>query len=638
MPLILDQKLENGGIPVVSLMEYFTQNRILVIPPWQREYSWSISEDEQVDTLLKDLKKFLADDSANEYLLGSVVLCTLPDQKSRPLLIDGQQRTLTLTLLLMCCQKFLRANNLIDGNSAQDTSLDSMITQCINSNTFQQGALQPRIEMKRSDADETLREIYNWSLIPEDSDKNFFKDMDRKNPTQKNLISAVEFIYSKLAGVSKKNKDKTISKKPGDWLEPHEIKPAMRKLLQSVKLIQIQVDDRRESISVFDHINNRGMVLNPADLIKNLMFQSVENDQFGTISENWNFMVEMLMETKKSRIQDPRYLLRALSHIYYGAHESYDNLDVFWSKKFEEYAKDNKTGMSPITFSKKLPDYAENLKSLVTRSAKYKFPLSDLYLAGELGSVQHYSIMLAGAHLTNQDTYQTLAKQVNMRTLLYMLAQERTQLFDQMIPDWAHAVRSVNPSASKQELKDIYKEFAEPSENLFDDLKDRLSEWDYTNASQKKKIRAVLALLSVHLNQECKVDVRIEDAMRARKVAGESHAWEIEHVLPQSKEKFGHYQTIGNLVLLSSADNNDASSNAPELKKDHYDGCSLILTRTLTNKPLSNSLQAGKVADLYKNLGFEAKWDLNSWDEDSVKCRTDFYFSYLKYLIQSVSR
>ena len=637
MPLILEQKLENGGIPVVSLMEYFTQNRVLVIPPWQREYSWSIAEDEQVDTLLKDLKKFLKDESATEYLLGSVVLCTLPDQKARPLLIDGQQRTLTLTLLLMCCQKFLRANSLIDGNSVQDTSLDSMITQCINSNTFQQGALQPRIEMKRSDADDTLREIYNWSVIAEDSDKNFFKDMDRKNPTQKNLISAVEFIYSKLAGVSKKNKDKTTTKKPGDWLEPHEIKPAMRKLLQSVKLIQIQVDNQRESISVFDHINNRGMVLNPADLVKNLMFQSVENTQFGTISENWNLMVEMLMDTKKARLQDPRYLLRALSHIYYGAHESYDNLDVFWSKKFEENSKENNLGMSPMTFSKKLPDYAENLKALVTRSSKYKYPLSDLYLAGELGSVQHYSIMLAGAHLTNQDTYQTLAKQVNLRTLLYMLAQERTQLFDAMIPDWAYAVRAVNPSATKQELKDIYKEFAEPNENLFEDLKDRMSEWDYTNASQKKKIRAVLALLSVHLNQECKVDVRIEDAMRARKVAGESHAWEIEHVLPQSKEKFGLYQTIGNLVLLSSADNNDASSNAPEFKKDHYNECSLFLTRTLTDKPITNSFQAGKVADLYRDLGFKAAWDLKNWDEDSVRSRTDFYFNYLKHLIKSVS-
>lgn len=638
MPLILENELPQGGIPVISLMDYFTQNRTLVIPPWQREYSWSVAEDEQVDTLLKDLKKFLTDDNATEYLLGSVVLCTLPNEKARPLLIDGQQRTLTLTLLLMCCQKYLRTYNLIDGQSTQDTSLDSMITSCINSNAFQQGELKPRIEMKRSDADQTLRELYNWSIVAGEFDKSVFKDMDRKNPTQKNLIGSVEYIYSKLAGVTKINKDKSVSKKPGDWLEPNQIKAGILKLLQSVKLIQIQVDDRRESISVFDHINNRGMDLNPADLVKNLMFENVADNEFETISYNWNLMVESLMSTKKARLQDPRYLLRSLSHIYYGAHESYDNLDVFWSKKFEEHKKTPGEGMSPLTFSKKLPDYAENLKFLVTRSPKFKFPLSDLYLAGELGSVQHYSVMLAGAHFTNQETYQTLSKQVNLRTLLYMLSQERTQLFDAMIPDWAHAVREANPSASKQELKDIYDNHALPNESLFEDLRDRMAEWDYTNASQKKKIRAVLALLSVNLNSECKSDVRIEDAMRARKVAGENHPWEIEHVLPQSKDKTGAYQSIGNLVLLSSADNNDASANAPQLKRDHYDNCSLFLTRTLTNKMQPNSLQAGKISDLLSALKVEPKWNLDNWDEDSVGERTEFYFRYLKFLIQSVSK
>ncbi len=638
MPLILDTDLKNGGIPVISLKEYFTQNRVLVIPPWQREYSWSVAEDEQVDTLLKDLKKFLNDDTASEYLLGSIVLCTLPNEKSRPLLIDGQQRTLTLTLILMCCQKYLRTNNLIDGQSTQDTSLDSMITSCINSNAFQQGELHPRVEMKRSDADQTLRELYNWSIVPGEFDKTVFKDMDRKNPTQKNLISSVEYIYSKLAGVSKTNKDGTVTKKPGDWLQPHEIKAGILKLLQSVKLIQIEVDDRRESISVFDHINNRGMALNPADLVKNLMFESVQDSEFETISYNWNLMVESLMATKKARLQDPRYLLRSLSHIYYGAHESYDNLDVFWSKKFAQNKSNSQEGIAPLEFSKKLPDYAENLRMLVTRSTKFKHQLSDIYLAGELGSVQHYSVMLAGAHFTNADTYQTLAKQVNLRTLLYMLAQERTQLFDAMIPEWAHLVRSANPSASKQEIKDIYIEAAQPSESLFDDLRDRMAEWDYTNASQKKKIRAVLALLSVHLNNECKMDVRIEDAMRARKVAGESHPWEIEHVLPQAKDKTGNFQSIGNLVLLSSADNNDASSNAPQLKKDHYDSCSLLLTRTLTGKLVPNTLQANKISDLLGTLKVESKWDLENWDEDSVTERTEFYFRYLKHLIQSVCK
>ena len=636
MPLILQKQIESGGIPVISLSTYLTQDRTIVIPPWQREYSWSTSEDEQVDTLLKDLLKFLQDPNTNEYLIGSVVLCSLPDQPGRPLLIDGQQRTLTLTLLLMCCQKFLRTYDLINGKNPQDTTLDSLITSCINSNSFQAGALDPRVEMKRSDADDTLRELYNWAIIPGEFNKSVFKDMDKKNPTQKNLINSTEFIYKKLVGSEKINKDKSVTKKPGEWLQPHEMKQGILKLLNGVKFIQIEVDGRRESISVFDHINNRGMALNPADLVKNLMFENVKDSEFEGISDNWNVMVEKLMSTKKSRLQDPRYLLRSLSHIYYGAHESYDNLDVFWSKKFEENKKNPDNGLGAVEFSKKLPVYAGHLKSFVLRENTFKFPLSDIYLSGELGSVQHYSVLLAGSHFSNKETFALLAKQVNLRTVLYMLSEERTQMFDAMIPNWAAAIKALPATATREELVTVYKKHALPNEGLFSDLRDRMGEWDYTTSS-KKKIRTVLAILSVHMNSICKADVRIEDAMRARKVTGENHPWEIEHVLPQAKSKDSIYQSIGNLVLLSSADNNDLSANAPEFKKEHYDKCSLFLTATLTGKDVPNANQAQKIADLFKAIGVkEKKWDLDNWDSDSIIARTDFYHLYLMHIIKSV--
>ena len=106
MPLITQSTIPGGGLPVKNLLEYLSMDRTLVIPPWQREYSWSTGEDDQIDTLLKDLKSFIESESTFEYLIGSVVLCELPEEKSHPLLIDGQQRTLTLTILLMCIRKF----------------------------------------------------------------------------------------------------------------------------------------------------------------------------------------------------------------------------------------------------------------------------------------------------------------------------------------------------------------------------------------------------------------------------------------------------------------------------------------------------------------------------------------------------
>ena len=635
MPLIMASSSDNPAIPVVTLKQYLSQDRVLVIPPWQREYSWSISEDEQVDTLLKDLLKFIRNPKSEEYLIGSVVLCSLPGEEKRPLLIDGQQRTLTLTLLLMCCQKYLKTFSLIDGNDNADTQLNSELISCINGNAY--GMLKARVEMKRSDADTTLRELYDWSTLPGEFDKTVFKNMDKRNLTQKNLIASAEYIFRNLVGNEKVGKDGKTSGKPGNWLTQEEMKNGISKLLNKVKLIQISVNDKRESISVFDHINNRGMSLNPADLVKNLMFESVADSEFDVISDNWNNMTEILMLTKKSRLQDPRYILRAISHVEYGAHESYDNLDVYWSGKFKDHAKDPKDGVSALDFSKKLPKYSHDLKSLVTRDSGFRFPLSEIYLAGELGSVQHYSVLLAGMHLTNKETFQLLLRQVNLRTLLYMFAGEKTQLFDSMIPDWSAAVGALPANATKADLVSKYVAHAKPDEKLFSSLKENLLEWDYTT-SNKKKIRSVLALLSVELNSLCNQSVRIEDAMRSRKVAGESHAWEIEHVYPQSKDKSSQaVQSIGNLVLLSSSDNNNLSASEPDKKIEHYQHSSLILTKTLSGLAMPNTNQQAKVTDLFTSLKIEkSDWDLSQWGEDSIAARSDFYYRYLCHVIKSV--
>jgi uncharacterized protein with ParB-like and HNH nuclease domain len=637
MPLKLETKLPQGGIPVLSLKDYLSQNRTLVIPPWQREYSWKTTEDYQVDTLMKDLLHFLRNPNSEEYLIGSVVLCELENDSGRPLLIDGQQRTLTLTLLLMCCQKYLKTYGDLNNSNLEDAQLVTDIASCITGNPLK--ALQARVEMKRRDADLTLEELYNWSLISGDYDKSIFKNMDKKNDTQKNLIATAEFIYKEIAGTQREGKNGVITGKPGNWLTPNEMKSAMVKLLNKVKVIEIKVDEKRESISVFDHINNRGMALNPADLVKNLMFESVKDTEFDKISDNWEDMSELLMATKKSRLADPRFLLRAISHVEYGAHESYDNMSVFWAKKFQDYQNGSEKGVAPLDFSKKLPEYASDLKALALRDKEFKYHLSDIYLSGELGSIQHYSVLLAGTHFTNKETYSLLARQVNLRTLLYMFANEKTQSFDAMIPDWAFKVFKLPENATKQELTKVYTDCAKPDEKLFASLRENMAEWDYTNASSKKKIRSTLALLSIELNLQCNQGVKIENAMRAKKKQGEDAPWEIEHVLPQAMFKENIYHGLGNLVLLSSADNNNASNKPPAEKKNHYSQSQLIVTKTLSGLDFANTKQSEVVSALFSNLDVNAdSWNLNEWSEKSVEARLDFYFKYLSHIIKSAGQ
>lgn len=634
MPVLTVEK----KLPLLTLGDYLSQKRTLVVPQWQREYSWSTAEDREIDTLLKDLLKFARDENSKEYLMGSVVLCEPTANSPRPLLIDGQQRTITLSLLLMCINRYLTMNNLINGADIADTALRTKLNECINANLH--GQFKARVEMKQSNADVTLSALYEWASSAVEGDPLFFKNLEKKadTQTQKNLIEATSEIYKTIDGGSKVI-DGVKTKVQGSWLQQDEIKAGILKILDGVKFIQISVDSQRESIAVFDRINNRGLGLSGADLVKNLMFAEVSEKEFNQISDSWNEMSELLMKNKKSRLQDPRYLLRSLSHFMYGAHESYDDLDQFWLKRFDQNKSDKNSGISPIEFSKLLPKYALMLQQLVTRNHPIHGSVSEIFLLGELGSIQHYSVLLAGADIENKDSFHFLARQVNLRTLLYILGRGRTQEFDLMIPKWAHAVYELGPKATKSQLVQVYKDFATPKEEDFQKLSSEMEKWDYLVSSELKRIRAVLAFLSSELNSLCNIPIKFEDTMRTRKIKGEAHAWEVEHIQPKSIPNGLPVNSIGNLVLLAPPDNNDLSNKEPIVKVKHYEKCLLQITSLVSGQENYNKIFDGKIAKLLQVLEVDpTKWDLKNWDLNAIEARKGFYFKYLSQLIRGAEK
>jgi len=607
--------IDGNKLPVVSLEEYFNQHRTLVIPPWQREYSWG---DQQVETLLDDLKNFYENRGVSQYLLGSIILCeeNVDGEKSEPLLIDGQQRSLTLTLFLMCARKYLKTNNLIDGTSDKHTKLSQDILNCLTDNP--EGRYFPKVSMNQAKANEILAELFDWSNTTSPTvGADIFQRADLQTRTQRNLSEVAKAIYSKFQS--------------NEWVLLDDFIPALIKIMDGIKLIELTVTDKRESIAIFDRINDRGMILSKADLIKNIIFSRVSDKEFDLISDNWNEMSEKLMETKKVRLQDPKYLLRAMSHVQFGAHPGYDNLATFWEDKFN----DAETKISAKSFSDSLPVNAKSLLSLVKGEHPDFQSIPEIFLASELGSVQHYSVLLAGSQISDEKAYRTLMSQVNHRTMLYMLSKERTQSFDLMVPEWANAVHALKAGATVDQLKEVYRNVALPTDEIFYNLQMRMSEWLYGSAGDRKKMRAVLALLSTHLNNACGKPLKIQDAMRSSRRAG-MQPWQLEHIAPQSRNTEPIWHGIGNLVLLAPTDNLEASDKDPSLKKLHYNQSELVLTKTLSDMPIVNT-SATKVSELYSKLGnFAPSWSLDSWDKKAIEARGEFYYKYLVHIFKSL--
>ena len=78
-----------------SIRDLFFNNKQYIIPEFQRPYSWG---NEQCYQFYKDLTNAFA--KGEEYFLGNIILATSERDKDSPQIIDGQQRMITLWILL----------------------------------------------------------------------------------------------------------------------------------------------------------------------------------------------------------------------------------------------------------------------------------------------------------------------------------------------------------------------------------------------------------------------------------------------------------------------------------------------------------------------------------------------------------
>lgn len=89
----------------------------LTIPDYQRAYVWVT---ERVKILLEDLDEQINADlnqnNPEKYLLGSLILCEgkNKDNKETFEVVDGQQRLVSLALILLCLEKLTNKNATID--------------------------------------------------------------------------------------------------------------------------------------------------------------------------------------------------------------------------------------------------------------------------------------------------------------------------------------------------------------------------------------------------------------------------------------------------------------------------------------------------------------------------------------------
>ncbi|RVY52719.1 DUF262 and DUF1524 domain-containing protein [Helicobacter pylori] len=238
-----------------TLLGFFeeNQNNQFVIPIYQRLYSW---KKEQCEQLWDDIIKMGGNDQMNGHFIGSILYVRDDNTHSSPLLIiDGQQRLTTITLLLIALRNHLSEEVEI----LKKFSRKKIESYLINSD--KDGDKKFRLILSESDRDTLL------SLI----------DKNKREPSKPSLKIMENF----------KLFEKWISENT-DKLE------TIFKGLKKLMIVWIALEKGKDDPQlIFESMNSKGIELTQTDLIRNYIVMETEVEkQEGFYNQYWRAMEE----------------------------------------------------------------------------------------------------------------------------------------------------------------------------------------------------------------------------------------------------------------------------------------------------------------------------------------------------------
>ena len=238
-----------------SLSKIFDSEFDFVIPSYQRPYSWTV---DQASELFDDLYDFFVKEEEDSYFLGSIVLIK-EEGKSNSDVVDGQQRLITLTILLALIASELSGDMRIDfqnyivdpGRASQDREPN------------------PRLALRKKDR--KFFANYVQALNIDALLKLNPATLD--NESQKNIQSNSRLLLERL-----KNKFKCDSSKSRDFGSF---------LVQRCFLVVVATPNQQSAFRIFSVLNSRGLDLLPSDIVKAEVIGRITNSNQDEFAEKW---------------------------------------------------------------------------------------------------------------------------------------------------------------------------------------------------------------------------------------------------------------------------------------------------------------------------------------------------------------
>lgn len=248
-----------------NIYEILNGNKQFLIPVYQRYYSWDI---EQCKRLWDDIVEMHKKGKVGHFV-GSIVNIAeqaMPTGVQKYMIIDGQQRMTTLSLLLLALRDYAIKN-------PEDTTINARrIDNMLLKNEYESGDERYKLLLTETDRDILMR-LVEEKPIPDD--------------TRSKLLDNYRFFAGKIA-------DKE--------LQPAEVYESIGKLQIVNITLDRSVDDAQ---AIFESLNSTGKELSESDLIRNYVLMGLEPTEQNYVYEHlWRPMELLFVYETQDSVMD----------------------------------------------------------------------------------------------------------------------------------------------------------------------------------------------------------------------------------------------------------------------------------------------------------------------------------------------
>ncbi|MDB5278385.1 MAG: hypothetical protein JWR61_3340 [Ferruginibacter sp.] len=505
-------------------------NPPVIVPDWQRNYSWTSSEAEIFWQDLLDFSNKYPDQNIDdqEYFLGSVVIV---DINKSHLLLDGQQRLATAGIMLSLIRDYLAKFNkdaatrittryLTDFDDASNQRIFKLTLNVYDREFYKREVLEDRL----ADYVAPEPQIQSHKFIREVRD-TFETHFSRKYAEINNPAIAHSWALRIL-----------------------------QVLVNHVSVVAVISTDEDNAAAVFETLNDRGIGLSTPDLLRNFLMRRALEHEREEIIALWGNIFDLADDVKVDTF---------LRHYWLSKVGDVKTRSLY--REIKAYILLHNE--SSLTFTRNLAEGAEVYKSLLTGQVDEEITSKYLKDIRELGANLLYPPLLSSITVYNNDDFTQICKSIIVLFVRYnLIGKLENSPLETFCYNIARDIRGgLSCNDAIQRMREIL-----PSDNQF------RHQFLQAVISRRDSARYILREIETKKRRTAELEV------------GPPSRVHIEHIYPQTPiegQRWANHVSqinrIGNLTLLDRRLNAAIKNGNFDAKRPSYDLSEIMMTKEL---------------------------------------------------------